>query len=60
MIRILRADMVRLRKSMAFRLTLTGMLVLSILFMVMQATGMDYTVSLPAICCVLFQRKDIY
>ena len=35
MIRILRADLVRLRKSMAFRLTLTGMLVLSILFMVM-------------------------
>ena len=57
MIRILRADMVRLRKSMAFRLTLTGMLVLSILFMVMQATGMDYTVPLSR---VIFLPMSMY
>ena len=57
MIRILRADMVRLRKSIAFRLSLTGMLVLSALFMIMQATGMDYTVPLSR---VIFLPMSMY
>lgn len=57
MIRILRADMVRLRKSMAFRLSLIGMLVLSVFFMVMQATGMDYTVPLSR---VIFLPMSMY
>ena len=57
MIRILRADMARLRKSTSFRLSLLGMLVLSILFMIMQATGMDYTVPLSR---VIFLPMSMY
>lgn len=49
MTRILRADLIRLRKSLAFRLTLTGMLALAAFFMVMQATAMDYTVPLSRV-----------
>ena len=49
MIRILRADLIRLRKSFAFRLSLIGMLTLAIFFMVMQATGMDFTVPLSRV-----------
>jgi len=57
MIKILRADFVRLGKSFAFRLALIGMLVLAVFFMVMQATGMDYTVPLSR---VIFLPLSMY
>lgn len=44
MSKLLRADMIRLRKCFALRLSLIAMFVLATFFMVMQATGMDYTV----------------
>ena len=46
MIRMLRADLKRLWKSAALRLSLIGMLVLASAFMAIQATSMDYTVPL--------------
>ncbi len=49
MIKFLRADYIRLRKSFAFRLSLIGMILLALFFMVMQATGMDYTVPLSRV-----------
>ena len=49
MIKLLRADFMRLRKSFAFRLSLIGMLVLASGFMSIQATGMDYTVPLSRV-----------
>ena len=49
MIQLLRADFSRLRQSVPFRLSLLGMLALSVFFMVMQATGMDYTVPLSRV-----------
>lgn len=57
MTRLLRADFMRLRKSFAFRLTLTGMLVLAEFFMVMQATAMDYSVPLSR---VIFLPMSLY
>ncbi|MBO6017493.1 MAG: hypothetical protein J6P42_05615, partial [Oscillospiraceae bacterium] len=49
MIRLLRADFKRLRKSFSFRLSLIGMIILSSGFMTMQATGMYYTVPLSRV-----------
>ena len=57
MIKILRADFLRLRRSFAFRLVLIGMLVLAAVFMVMQATSMDYTVPLSR---VIFLPMSLY
>lgn len=57
MMRLLRADFARLQKSFAFRLALVGMLALVALFMVMQATGMDYTVPLSR---VIFLPMSLY
>ena len=55
--RLLRADFLRLRKSNPFRLCLIGMLVLATGFMVMQATGMDFTVPLSR---VIFLPMSMY
>ena len=44
MSKLLRADMIRLRKSFTLRLSLIAMLAFAVFFMIMQATGMDYTV----------------
>lgn len=49
MIKLLRADFIRLRKSLAPRLCLVGMLLLAALFMVIQATSMEYTVPLSRV-----------
>ncbi len=57
MIKLLRADFFRLRRSFAFRLSLVGMLVLAIFFMVMQATDLDYTVPLSR---VIFLPMSMY
>ncbi len=57
MIRILRADFIRLRRSFAFRLSLIGMLVLAAAFMFIQATAMDYTVPLSR---VIFLPMSMY
>ena len=57
MIKILRADFIRLRKSFAFRLSLFGILALASAFMFMQATGMDYTVGLNR---VIFLPMSLY
>ena len=57
MIRILRADFIRLRRSFAFRLSLIGMLVLAASFMFIQATAMDYTVPLSR---VIFLPMSMY
>ena len=57
MIRLLRADFVRLRKNSAFRLSLIGMLALAAGFMLMQATAMDYTVPLSR---VIFLPMSMY
>lgn len=57
MIKLLRADLIRLRKSFAFRLSLVGMLVLSTFFMLIQATAMDYTVPLSR---VIFLPMSMY
>ena len=55
--KLLRADFLRLRKSNPFRLCLIGMLVLASGFMVMQATGMDFTVPLSR---VIFLPMSMY
>ncbi len=57
MIRLLRADFIRLRKSSAFRLSVLGMLALAAAFMYMQATAMDYTVPLSR---VIFLPMSMY
>ena len=57
MIRILRADFIRLLKSFAFRLSLVGMLALASAFMATQATAMDYTVPLSR---VIFLPMSMY
>lgn len=57
MTRLLGADFARLRKSLAFRLSLIGMLVLDAFFMVTQATSMDYTVPLSR---VIFLPMSLY
>lgn len=57
MIRLIRADLVRLVKSRAFRLSLAGMLALSTAFMVMQATAIDYSVPLSR---VIFLPMSMY
>lgn len=57
MIRLMRADLVRLIKSRAFRLALAGMLALSTAFMTMQATAMDYSVPLSR---VIFLPMSMY
>lgn len=57
MIRLMRADLVRLVKSRAFGLSLAGMLALSAAFMVMQATAMDYSVPLSR---VIFLPMSMY
>lgn len=57
MIKILRADFIRLRRSFAFRLSLIGMLVLAAAFMFIQATAMDYTVPLSR---VIFLPMSMY
>lgn len=57
MIRLIRADLVRLGKSREFRLSLVGMLVLSAAFMTMQATAMDYSVPLSR---VIFLPMSMY
>ena len=57
MMKLLRADLIRLKRSFAFKLTLLGMLVLAIFFMSMQATGMDYTVPLSR---VIFLPMSMY
>ena len=57
MIRLFRADLIRLRKSSAFRICLFGMFVLAALFMFIQATGMDYTVPLTR---VIFLPMSMY
>lgn len=49
MIKLLRADFSRLWRSFSFWLSLFGMLALAGFFMVMQATGMDYTVPLSRV-----------
>ena len=57
MIRLMRADLIRLIKSRAFRLSLAGMMALSAAFMVMQATAMDYSVPLSR---VIFLPMSMY
>ena len=57
MIRMLRADLKRLWKSAALRLSLIGMLVLASAFMAIQATSMDYTVPLSR---VIFLPMSMY
>lgn len=57
MIKVLRADIIRLRKSFAFRLSLIGMLLLAAVFMFIQATAMDYTVPLSR---VIFLPMSMY
>lgn len=57
MIKILRADYWRLWRSFSFWLSLFGMLALAVFFMVMQATGMDYTVPLSR---VIFLPMSLY
>ena len=57
MIRILRADFIRLRKNFAFLVSLIGMLVLTSIFMFIQATSMDYTVPLSR---VIFLPMSMY
>ena len=57
MIKILRADFVRLRGSFAFRLSMIGMLLLAVGFMFIQATAMDYTVPLSR---VIFLPMSMY
>lgn len=57
MIRLMRADLIRLIKSRAFRLSLAGMLALSAAFMAMQATAMDYSVPLSR---VIFLPMSMY
>ena len=57
MTKLLRADVIRLLKSTAFRLSLIGMIILAAAFMVMQATGMDYTVPLTR---VIFLPMSMY
>ena len=57
MIRILRADFIRLRKSFAFWLSLIGMIVLAAGFMFIQATAMDYSVPLNR---VIFLPMSMY
>ena len=49
MIKLMRADFWRLWRSFSFWLSLFGMLALAVFFMVMQATGMDYTVPLSRV-----------
>lgn len=57
MIKMLRADFIRLRKSFAFRLSLIVMLALTSAFMFIQATAMDYTVPLSR---VIFLPMSMY
>lgn len=57
MIKMLRADFIRLRKSSAFHLSIIGMLVLASAFMLIQATSMDYTVPLSR---VIFLPMSMY
>lgn len=57
MIRMLRADLKRLWKSAALRLSLIGMLALASAFMAIQATSMDYTVPLSR---VIFLPMSMY
>ena len=57
MIRLLRADLIRLGRSFSFRLSLMAMLGLSAAFMTMQATAMDYTVPLSR---VIFLPMSMY
>ena len=57
MIRMLKADFIRLRTSFAYRLSLFGMLVLASAFMFIQATAMDYTVPLSR---VVFLPLSLY
>ena len=49
MIRLLSASLYRLKKSAAFWSCLIGMLVIASVFMVMQATSMEYTVPLSRV-----------
>ena len=49
MIRLLSASLYRLKKSVAFWSCLIGMLVIASVFMVMQATSMEYTVPLSRV-----------
>ena len=57
MIKILRADFIRLRRNSAFWLSLIGMLVLAAAFMSIQATSMEYTVPLSR---VIFLPMSMY
>ena len=57
MIRLLKADLIRLGKGFPFRLVLVAMLGLSVAFMMMQATAMDYTVPLSR---VIFLPMSMY
>lgn len=57
MIKRLRADLMRLKKSFAFRLSLLAMLAAASIFMFMQATSMDYTVPLSR---VIFLPMSMY
>lgn len=57
MIRMLKADFIRLRTSFAYRLSLIGMLVLASAFMFIQATAMDYSVPLSR---VVFLPLSLY
>lgn len=57
MIRLLRADLIRLGRSFSFRLSLMAMLGLSAAFMTMQATAMDYSVPLSR---VIFLPMSMY
>ena len=49
MINNLKADFMRLRNSIAFRISLIVMLLFSAVFMFIQATAMDYTVPLSRV-----------
>ena len=49
MIKLLRADFMRLCKSIALLLCMVGMLALATFFMLIQATAMDYTVPLSRV-----------
>lgn len=57
MIKLLRADFIRLRRSLAFKLSIVGMLALAALFMLIQATDMEYTVPLSR---VVFLPMSMY
>ena len=57
MIKLLKADLIRLSKSSSFYLSLIAMLGLSVAFMAMQATAMDYTVPLSR---VIFLPMSMY